>query len=261
MMQNKQVWRVPANVGIIVLAAGKGTRMKGLKSKVLRIIEGKPIIGWTCRLIDELKPELAVFVLSYKALQVKKAIETSSTRTNIVFTIQDIVEGTGAATMLGLRLMPQKIATVLVLTGDDSALYRPVTLKSLIEFHLKENNYSTFLTTSYKRPLGVGGLERDRQGNVVGVLTKDELIKQKVSPTEVVCGAFCFNRNWLDKNIKLLKKGKTGEYPLPGLIQIGASKREYVRTFQLPDKNEWNSVNTQVELACARRKKKILLNL
>lgn len=245
-------------LGIIVLAAGKGTRMTGVKPKVLRMVAKKPILVWTCELIKSLAPAHTVFVLGYKAEVIKKVVD-SEKLTNIEFLIPDQMEGTGAHTRLGLSKLPKDVLTVLVLNGDDSALYRARTIKSFIKFHVENRNKATFLTSMYKKPLTVGGLKRDQKGEVVGVWTRDQLIEDKMPIIEVVCGAYCFDREWLEKNIKLLQKAKSGEYPLPGLIEIGAANREYTKTFPLPDYREWNSVNTLLELIQARRKKKYLL--
>jgi bifunctional N-acetylglucosamine-1-phosphate-uridyltransferase/glucosamine-1-phosphate-acetyltransferase GlmU-like protein len=102
-------------------------------------------------------------------------------------------------------------------------------------------------------------LDIDKNGNVLGVLTMEDLEKSNISNHEIACGAFCFNANWLRKNILKIKRNpKSKEYHLPDLIYIGARKKEYIKTFSLKNKNEWLSINTPEELDIANNKFKKL---
>jgi bifunctional N-acetylglucosamine-1-phosphate-uridyltransferase/glucosamine-1-phosphate-acetyltransferase GlmU-like protein len=240
----------------IVLAAGKGTRLKGNTPKVLRLLADKPLVYWTLELLKKLGI-WSIVVTGYKAEKVENYIRKS--KYDVAFIRQSRLMGTGHAIKIALRKVPPKFQTILVLFGDDSCLYKTATLKRLLSRFLEKRRSGIFLVHKASEPTLLGGLKVDKNGNVVGVVDKEELISSKVKMHFQVCGAFVFDKKWLIRNIRLIKRSRlSGEYPLPSLIGIAAQKKEFLRTYCVSNENEWQSINTEEDLALAERKKRRL---
>lgn len=243
----------------VVLAAGKGTRMKSKIPKVLMPLAGKPIIIWTLEILQMVGIEKTYVVIGFKGDLVKKVVENSSRK--VTFVRQIHLLGTGHSVKLFLKHCKPKCKTLLVLYGDDSGLYKPESIKEFIYSHLRSKRKASFLTSTRITPSEIGGLKISQNGDILGVLSKSELEKKSVGKHQVLCGAFCFNTTWLKNKISELEKSsRSGEYPLPGLIQIALDEGKPIRSSSLKDPNEWHSINTLEELREAEKKKLITHN-
>lgn len=239
------------HISAIILAAGMGIRMRSSLPKVLHKIQDKPIIYWTLTLLKELKIENTIVVTGYEAELVENEIGKEGY--NITFARQKLALGTADAVKTGLEKISNQSKDVLVIFGDDSALYRPETLRELIQTHDQSNDVMTILTAIKPGPSSVGGLKRDENGNIVKIL------KQTDGDTEVLCGVLMFNKSWLASNLPKIKPNTAnGEYPLPKLIEIAAAQKLFAKPFVLKDVREWISVNTPEELEYANQLKKEL---
>lgn len=234
----------------IVLAGGKGERMNSELPKVLHKIADRPLIFWALDLLKKIDIENVVVVTGYQANKVEE--ETRNAGYKVSFARQEEPLGTGHAVSEGLKKAPPGCNTILVLFGDDSALYKPETITNFIEAHLENGSPMTILTAIEDSPTPIGGLEKDSEGNVIAVLAQSQLVKRGMEKNEIACGAFCFDRSWLEQNLPLLEKSPlSGEYPLPGLIYIAASQKLFAKTFPISDRQEWSAVNTIEELEMA----------
>jgi len=241
-------------VSAIVLAGGKGARMNGFQPKVLYKVGGKPILYWTLNLLEKLKITQKIIVVGYKYEVVIEKVSEMGFKTD--FARQRKPLGTGNAVKSALKYIQKGTTDVLVIYGDDSSLYRKETIAKLLDTHIRKNSMLTILTTLKQGISLLGGLQRDNNGRVVGVLSSNELIQYGCKETEILCGVFCFNKLWLEKNIYKIKKGKIkGEYPLPVLIELAAIQGFYSNTVRITNSREWNSVNTMFELNQARIKR------
>ncbi|MEK7497659.1 MAG: NTP transferase domain-containing protein [Patescibacteria group bacterium] len=247
------------NFYLIVLAAGKGTRMGGTRPKVLRTIAGKPIIYWCLDLFTSIGMDNIIVVVGYKSADVIKKI--SSYGFKVEFIKQNKQLGTAHSVRVALKTVPEKIKNVFVVFGDDSALYTKKTIKDFISCHLKNRSKATLMITKSGNSQSVGGLEINKKGQVVGVLQRGKEIRggKKIV---VLCGAFCFQAKWIKEFIHQVPKTKSsGEFPLPGIIAVAKMNKVRVNTFLLKNKIEWNSVNTTEELRQSQVKKMSLLKL
>src|SRR5579872_5714616 len=139
------------NFAVIILASGKGTRMGGNISKVLYEIAGKTIIERTLETLKKLNPTQIVMVVGYKKDDVIKTVGKS-----VDYAQDDKQTGTGDATRLGLAKVKKEIENVMVIDGDDSAFYKPQTIKEVLDQHIKEGNVITFVTQQPEDPTGLG---------------------------------------------------------------------------------------------------------
>lgn len=236
------------NVCTIILAGGKGERINSETPKVLHKIADKPLIFWTLELLKKLGVFEQIVVTGHKADILEDEIRNANYK--VKFARQNEPLGTADAVKTGLKGAEEECNTILVLFGDDSSLYKPETIQDFIDYHQSQNSIMTILTVKKEIPTPLGSLEKDKEGNVVGVLTQRQMIEKGIQENEVACGAFCFERKWLEENLPLVQKSPiSGEYPLPGLIKIAAQQSMYTQTYNLPNQNEWVSVNTPEELS------------
>lgn len=243
--------------GVIVLAAGRGTRMGDGSQKVLKPLAGKPIICWVLDTLGDLKLVPIVLVLGYLADQVIQATKVYE----YTPVLQEELLGTGHALMTGLGKLPAGIQNVLVLFGDDAGLYRTKTLEGLLIKHEGSGAMSTLLTTSFDKPRKLGGLHKDKEGRIIGVTTMEQMINEGITEHSVLCGAICFNVAWISRVLKEIPRNvDSGEYLLPKFIEIGAAKGEFTQEYKLVDPREWTSVNSLSELEQAELFKIQLLN-
>ena len=243
------------NVCAVILAAGKGTRMNSQVPKSLLKISKKPLIFWTLEKINKAGIKEQVVVVGFKSEEVKKEIFKAGF--DVKFAKQKVLNGTARSLQTALTKIDDSTKTVLVLFSDDSAFYKPETLIEFLKYHIKKHNNVTFLVSNLKKISDIGGLDLDNKGHVIGVLTRSQLIQKGVKQYPVLCGAFCFNLEWLKNNIKKIKMNDySKEYPLPQIYKIAISEGSFVDTFPLKDSQEWMSVNTIEEFNRAKKIKK-----
>src|SRR5204863_6806038 len=124
----------PANVEVLVLAAGLGTRMKSATAKVLHKLDGRPLIAHVCRTAALLDPRALTVVVGHQADEVKKAVAAELGEQRASFALQENQKGTGDAVLAAEQRLTDHDATILILSGD-VPLIKPGTLRSLIEKH------------------------------------------------------------------------------------------------------------------------------
>jgi bifunctional UDP-N-acetylglucosamine pyrophosphorylase/glucosamine-1-phosphate N-acetyltransferase len=240
------------NVCAIVLAGGRGERMRSVLPKVLNELSGKPLIFWTLQMLEDVGLKSVVVVTGYQAGKVENYIRGAGFK--VSFVKQDRLKGTAYATEVGLKKVPDHCSQIIVIYGDDSAFYKSRTIRKFIDYHVAHGNDATFLTARLLKPSSIGGLEINSKGEVLGVLTKGQLEARGVTDHEIACGSFCFRRQWLKDNIKKIKRSKvSGEYPLPGLIYVALAGGRCIKTYSA-DASEWFGINTRGELERAQRK-------
>lgn len=221
--------------------------------KVLHNLNGKPLVFWTLDLLKRLKVGKTVVVIGYRGDVVKNSIIKRGYKTTFVKQRKPL--GTANAVKIGLTKIPKRAKNVLIIYGDDSSLYKVKTIRGMINYHIKKNFNMTILTLRHVFPIPVGGIERNSQGDVIDVQSQKEIKDKNLRKTEILCGVFCFNYKWLEKNIRRIKKGHLrGEYPLPVLIKMAADEGNFCGVYSLSNPNEWCSINTLSELRDAEIK-------
>jgi bifunctional UDP-N-acetylglucosamine pyrophosphorylase/glucosamine-1-phosphate N-acetyltransferase len=162
----------------VILAAGKGTRMNSDTPMVVLDLNGKPIIIWGLELITQLGFTDITVVTGHKADLVESVIKKDFQ--NISFCRVEELLGTAHSLQQALPHISPNSKNILVLFGDDLALYSPSSICEFVNYHQNNDNKVTFLTLLKKRPTELGGLEKDEDGNVIGVLTKSMQEERKL---------------------------------------------------------------------------------
>lgn len=235
-------------IGAIILAAGKGSRMKAKNSnKVTYKLGDKPIIMHVVHMLEDMKLSPIVVVVGFAKDSVKKLFNG-----NVVFAEQKKRLGTAHAANQGMKVLPKDTRHTFILNGDDSAFYKKDILNKLLHEHKKNKNVITFLTLKVKDPTGLGRVIREN-GKVVAIVEeKDATQKQKLI-NEINPACYLFDVDFFRKYINKVPRSKvTGEYYLMSLLEIAIEKGykvEGIKGGNIP----WRGVNTGEELKEAEK--------
>ena len=143
------------NIITLIMAAGKGTRMKSKKSKLVQKIYDKELVKRVANLAEKIGSSEIIAVVGYLREQVEAVLEDK-----VKYAYQEELLGTGHAVMQAERYLKGKKGKVVILYGD-VPLIRPETLKSLINKSIAGKEYATVLTAIYDNPTGYGRIIRD----------------------------------------------------------------------------------------------------
>lgn len=238
------------DIGVIVLAAGLGKRMKSDTPKVLLQIAGRPMIAFSLENLRKAQLGEIVVVVGYKKEEVMKRVGVG-----VKFAVQKSMLGTADAAAQGLRMISKGVKTVVVLNGDDSAFYRPETIRDVIATHKKEGAVLTFVSLIRQNPTGLGRVVRGQKGNLEGIVEEKDATDTQRKIKEVNDGLYIFDKDWLARSLpKVRKSPVSGEYYLVDLVAIALSGEDKVVCYRLKENNEWFGINTRKELAAADRK-------
>lgn len=162
----------------LILAAGLGKRMKSKHPKVVHKVCGKPMIEWVVDAVEEIGSKEVIVVVGHKAEEVKEVLKE-----RVKYAYQEVQLGTGHAVMMAEDLLPEE-GNVLILTGD-TPLITSNTLKELINFHIKEGNSVTILSSVLEDPTGYGRIIRDKSGNVIRIVEDKDATEEEKSIHEI----------------------------------------------------------------------------
>lgn len=236
----------------IILAAGKGTRMRSNYPKVLHQVLGKPMLARVLKAVEGANIEQNYVVVGHGADLVKKALDD---RSKIVLQEQQL--GTGHAVLTALEVLKEDIndfedATILVTCGD-TPLIRSECLSEMLEKHVNEKNAVTVMTTVVDQPKGYGRIIRDNEAITAIVEEKDASAEQK-KVSEINVGTYCFNMGFLVSQIsKLNTNNAQGEFYLTDLLRIAYDSDLNTAAYILENAEESLGVNNRLQLAQAEK--------
>jgi len=237
------------NLGAIVLAAGEGKRMNSQAvNKVTLELGQKPMILRTAELLDSLNIKAFVVVVGFAKESVIDILKDRA-----IFAEQKERLGTAHAVSTALEKISEEITDVLVLNGDDSALYSKETIEDLVNKHIASGVSFTLLTIEKDNSFGLGRVVRDDYGNITDIVEeKDDTPKQR-KIKEINPGCYVFKVGFLKKYLPEIEKSSvTGEYYLTSLIKIAIENNEKIETLRA-GKLVWRGINTLDELMEAEK--------
>lgn len=241
------------NVGAVVLAAGKGTRLGCIDMpKVMLSIGGKPIVSYTVETLRRVRLEKKQICLVVGFCQQKVREYFGDT---VSYAEQIEQRGTAHAAFIGMRALPPDIRQVLVLGGDDSAFYTPESLAKFIDAHVVSDCMVSLLTAKVENPEQMGRVVRHTDGEVE-IIEKEYLTEEQKHIKEISTGTFCFNRKWFETMYPTMPQlRKLGEYGLPTALSIARQTQVSYQTVSLDRADEWFGINTMEELTEAKKRK------
>jgi bifunctional UDP-N-acetylglucosamine pyrophosphorylase/glucosamine-1-phosphate N-acetyltransferase len=229
----------------VVLAAGKGTRMKSQLPKVLHQIGGLTIIERVIRTAAALNPASITLVVGHGADAVKESL---AKRNLLQFITQEQQLGTGHALLQTRPLLEGKTGSVVLLSGDVPLLSVDA-LKALLATHAETSAAATVITARLPRPFGYGRIVRTNGGISKIVEEKDASPAQKAI-TEINSGIYAFELAPLFTALDGIgTANKQGEYYLPDLVSIYRKHKRTVMTWTVERADEIRGINSRTELA------------
>jgi len=234
-----------SDIHIVILAAGKGTRMRSALPKVLHPAGDRPLIEHVLRTAASLSPTSVVVVVGHEADTVKEAL---GKRPGLSFALQDSQLGTGHALLQAEPLLRGATGTLVLLSGD-VPLLRPDTLASLLRRHEKRQAAATVLTAAVPSPDGYGRIVRDG-GQIAAIVEHKDASPSEREITEINSGIYAFDIAPLfDALREIGSSNAQGEYYLPDLVRIYRRRGLTVETVKLDHPGEILGVNSRRELA------------
>ena len=230
---------------IVVLAAGKGTRMRSTVPKVLHSAAGRPLIDRILETAESLHPASVIVVVGHEGGQVKAAL---AHRPTLGFAVQEPQLGTGHALLQTEPLLEHARGTLLLLSGDVPLLRRE-TIEQLLQTHDTRRAAATVLTAVLDKPEGYGRVLREN-GEIVAIVEDKDTTAGQRQITEINSGVYAFDLGPLFGALRSI--GATNaqrEYYLPDLVRIYRAQGLTVETVKLSDRNEILGVNSRRELA------------
>ncbi|WP_457756284.1 bifunctional UDP-N-acetylglucosamine diphosphorylase/glucosamine-1-phosphate N-acetyltransferase GlmU [Thermodesulfatator indicus] len=235
------------SLSVIVLAAGKGTRMKSPLPKVLHLLAGEPLIIHVLETVFPLKPAQIAVVIGYKKERVKEILSSYA----VEIAVQAEQLGTGHAVAITEQIFSNFEGDVLVLCGD-TPLLRLDTIVSLVELHQRNNAVATVLTADFPEPRGYGRIVRDEMGMLAAIVEEKDASPAEKNIREINSGTYIFKKDFLFEALKQVKNDNAqGEYYLTDVIKIARTKGLPVAALKTNDFEEVLGVNSQFELARA----------
>ena len=234
------------NIAVIMLAAGKSTRMKSDMPKVLHPICGRPMIGYVLDLVGSLKADKIVAVLGHKHQEVNKSLGAG-----VRVVIQKRLLGTGDAVKVALPLLNNFKGTVLVLYADNPLLKKE-TINKLLKYHMENGSDATLLTAVLEKPSGYGRILRDKSFNIRGIIEEKDADDVQKDIKEINTGIICFDKGKLEKALKGLRPdNRKKEYYLTDTIEIIYKDGGLVDAVKIEDIQEALGINSRAELSTA----------
>ncbi len=228
----------------IILAAGKGTRIKSETPKVLHSVCGKPLLQYVLDVVFDIGSVKNCVVLGHRSQQVKEAL-----RNDIQVVIQKRLLGTADAVKCAYKYFKNYKGDVLILCGDTPLLH-PETLKKLIRKHRKTNAACTFLTAFVQEPIGYGRVLRDSKGMAVAIREENDATEFEKNIIEINVGVYCFKSNILFQLINDIRVNKRKkEFYLTDIIEILTQQGDKNETLEVEEANEGLGINTREDLA------------
>jgi UDP-N-acetylglucosamine diphosphorylase/glucosamine-1-phosphate N-acetyltransferase len=234
------------DLAVIILAAGKGTRMQSELPKVCFELAGKTLIERVVETSQSINAEKIVVVVGYKSEMV---IECLSQHKNIEFAMQVSQNGTGDAVKSAAGFFVNFEGYVFILCGD-VPLCRAETLQKMLSTHIEHTATATVLTMKLPDPARYGRIVRDKAGNVERITEFRDADEKTRKINEINTGIYCFNSVELFSALEAINdQNEQAEYYLTDVLGIlyGAGKR--VMSVELYDIHEATGVNSQEELA------------
>lgn len=228
----------------VILAAGKGTRMKSQLPKVMHRVGGRPMVEHVLLSVKKVGAQKTVLVLGHQGELIANLV---GDRSEIAYQYEQL--GTAHALMQTQGLLGNYKGDILVLCGD-TPLVRPETLNELYRQHIKQGNSATVLTAILSDPQGYGRIIRNTEGGLEKIVEQKDGKPAELAVKEINTGIYCFCSNGLFEALAAVDANNAqGEYYLTDIIQYYAREGKKVGAVVVDDPEEISGINDRIQLA------------
>jgi len=233
------------SLAIVIMAAGKGTRMQSDLPKVLHEANGKPLVAYVIEKSQALDPEKIVLIIGHQAEKVQQATACFQ----VAYALQVPQLGTGHAVMQTEPLLADFNGEIIILSGD-APLFTARTLREIVAFHRSKQAVATVMTAEIDDPTGYGRIIRSDDGEeVLKIVEQKDASEQEKAVKEINSGVYVFNASELFSALHgITNNGAQGEYYLTDVFGICFGKGKKVCAFKIADPNEIRGINTPEQL-------------
>lgn len=232
----------------LILAAGKGTRMKSKLPKVLHRVGGKPMVERVLDTVKELGTERNVVIIGFGSEAVHNYLGDAAE-----FVVQQEQNGTGHAVKQAQPLLGDYKGTIILLCGD-TPLVTAETLAALVKEHQETGAAATVLTASFDDPTGYGRIIRDAEGRVVRIVEQKDGKPDELAVHEINTGMYAFDSEKLWPCLADLSDDNAqGELYITDVVGILVAAGERVSAYMTEANEEALGVNSRAQLAEAER--------
>ncbi|NLJ86151.1 MAG: bifunctional UDP-N-acetylglucosamine diphosphorylase/glucosamine-1-phosphate N-acetyltransferase GlmU [Firmicutes bacterium] len=232
------------NIAAVVLAAGKGTRMKSALPKMLHPVCGRPMVTQVVGILQEAGIHRIIVVVGPNEVADRLGDQ-------IEFVTQAEPLGTGHAVLQAEEALKGHNGPVVVVHGD-TPLYLPDTIKELVRYHQAAGATGTVLTVDVEDPTGYGRIIRDRDGSFVKIVEQKDATDEEAKTKEINSGTYVFAREPLFAALHQIKpQNVQKEYYLTDVLAILRRERHKVDIYKHGDAEEALGINNRAQLAVA----------
>lgn len=233
------------NLHALILAAGKSTRMKSEKSKVIHEILGKPIIEYVVDALSDVPvTNIAVVVGEHNVDDIKEVLGE-----RVEYIIQKEALGTGHAVIVAEDWLKKRRGDVFVVVGDAPFITAEI-MRDLHNLKAQNQFNCTFLTAVYENPPPYGRIVRDEENRVLGIIEEKDASPEQKKIKEVSSSHYCFEIEYLLAALKNLHtKNAQNEYYLTDVIEIFAGQNLKVETMPIKNPVLTFGVNNREDMA------------
>jgi UDP-N-acetylglucosamine pyrophosphorylase len=235
---------------VVIMAAGKGTRMKSDLAKVLHPLCGRPMIDYVLETARLLRPAKVALIVGHQADAVRRATACFSDDLSLSYALQSPQLGTGHAVMQAESSLREFDGDVLVLSGD-APLVTVETLNRLLELHRRQAAVATVLTALVDNPTGYGRVIRSKDGTaIVKMVEQKDASPDELAVKEINSGIYVFRKQALFDALKrITNQNAQQEYYLPDVFNIFFAEAKPVAALVAESFDEIRGVNTPEQLA------------
>jgi len=236
-------------LAVIVLAAGKGTRMKSSIAKVLHPIKNQPLLYYVLESLVPLNPDFSVLVVGFQSAVVKESFSNRG----LIFVEQKEQLGTGHAAQQAKLALHDFSGDVLVVCGD-MPLIKSQTLVDLVTRHREKKSACTVLTLKSSEKKDFGLVIRDEQGSVSKIVECKDASEDEKKVDEFNSGVYCFDKHLFLKALDEIDNNNIQkEYYLTDTIEYIVNNGFLVESLQIRDNTQLLGINTQEDLSLAEK--------
>lgn len=232
----------------IVLAAGKGTRMKSKQYKVLHEVAGKPMIEHVIQNVKHSGVDEIVTIVGHGADKVKATLGDQT-----LYSYQEEQLGTAHAVKMAAPHLKDKTGTTIVVCGD-TPLVTEATYKALLQHHEANQNQATVLTATAPNPFGYGRVVKDQSDQLIKIVEEKDATDEERAIDEISSGIFAFDNATLFSKLEEVKNDNAqGEYYLPDVLSLIIEEQGSVGSYHTEDFDEIMGINDRVMLSQANQ--------